>query len=234
MKKNTNFCILFLFLLAFSFPNLLLAQKNKSQPDTSNAWSAYRNGLMFNDLDVAKNALFELLVLQPENKAIYDSLAHMYFRMGAYAQAIQATEKATPTGAIKEITAYSHRNLGDIKTALPLFEELYKSTNSPENGYQVATMQFALKRFGECMETIEKLKVNPDSKTRKVVISTDQGENNQVSYSAAIENLTGVLYLEMGKPEMAKSAFERAVAEEPDFILAKKNLESTNKPTPAK
>lgn len=234
MKKNIKFCFWFLFLAAISIPNQASAQKNKSMPDTSKSWSVYRNGLLFNDLDVAKNALFELLVIQPDNKAIYDTLAHLYFRMGAYAQALQASEKASPTGAIKEISAYSYRNLGDIKTALPLFEELYKTTNSPENGYQVATMQFTLKRYGECMETIEKLKVNPDCKTRKVVISTDQGENNQVSYSAAVENLTGVLFLEMGKPEMAKSSFERALAEEPEFTLAKKNLENTNKQAPVK
>ncbi len=234
MKKITFYCIYFLFFSAILMPIQLAAQKNKSLPDTTHNWSVYRNGLLFNDLDVAKNALFDLLVQQPENKGIYDSLAHLYFRMGAYAQAIQAGEKANPTGAIKEITAYSLRNLGDIKTALPIFEELYKTTDTPENGYQVATMQYALKRYGECMETIEKLKVNPDCKTLKVVISTEQGDNNQVSYAAAIENLTGVLYLEMGKPEMAKSAFEKAIAEEPDFNLAKKNLENVSKSAPVK
>ncbi|HMT29287.1 MAG TPA: tetratricopeptide repeat protein, partial [Bacteroidia bacterium] len=130
------------------------------------------------------------------------------------------------TGAIKEISAYSYRNLGDIKTALPLFEELYKTTNSVENGYQVATMQFTMKRFGECFETITKIKTNPESKTAKVVITTEQGDNMRVTYLAAVENLSGVLYTEMGKPEMAKAAYERAIAEAPDFILAKKNLEN--------
>lgn len=200
-------------------------QKVKSATDTSRFWNIYRNGLLFNDLDVAKNALFDLLSAEPENKAVYDSLAHLYFRIGAYDQAIIAANKAESTGAIKEITAYSYRNLGEIKTALPLFEDLYKTNNSIENGYQVATMQFSLKRYGECLETITKLKANPACKTEKVVISTEKGDNMRVTYLAATENLSGVLYNEIGKPELAKAAYERALTEDPNFILAKKNLE---------
>lgn len=218
-----------LFLLVFlTSSNITLAQKNKAVADTAGHWSTYRNALIFNDLDVAKNALFEIIAKQSENQSIYDTLAHLYFRMGAYEQALLACDRSKPTGALKEIRAYSYRNLGDIKTALPIFEELYAETGSPENGYQVASMQFSMKRYGECMETAAKIMVHPDASTSKVLISTEKGENNNVNYVAATENLMGVVYLEMGKPELAKSSFEKALAAAPDFTLAKKNLESVN------
>ena len=203
-------------------------QKHKATADTASNWAVYRNALLFNDLDAAKNALFELTVAQPENKAIYDSLARLYFRMGAYNQAIQASDLSTPTRAMKEIKAYSCRNLGDIKSALPVFEELFHETGSPEYGYQLATMQFSLKRYGECEETIGKVKIHPDAVTTKVLISTEQGEGMNVNYLAASENLQGVLYLDMGKPDLAKACFERALLAEPEFKLAKKNLEGIN------
>ncbi|MBL0343497.1 MAG: hypothetical protein IPP71_23150 [Bacteroidetes bacterium] len=227
MKK-----ILFLFtFLPLSY--FALGQKNKSLSDTATSWGIYRNALIFNDLDVAKFALFEILTLQPDNPSTYDSLAHLYFRIGAYSQAIQASELAKPTNALKEIKAYSYRNLGEIKIALPLFEELYAETASPENGYQVASMQFSMKRFGECMETAAKIKAHPEASKSKVLISTEQGESMNVSYLAAAENLMGVVYLEMGKTDLAKTAFEMAIEAAPEFSLAKKNLEKVNsKPMP--
>src|SRR6188768_3651640 len=117
-------------LLAFSAE----AQKNKSQPDTAVAWQTYRNSIAFNDLLVAKQSLFQILSVQPENTAIYDTLASIYFIMGGYQQAIMAADKAPANPALKEIKAYSYRNLGDLKTALQLFEELFTATGGLENG----------------------------------------------------------------------------------------------------
>ena len=203
-----------------------IAQKNKNVPDTSMAWTTYRNAVHYGDLDVAKNACFQVITMMPENKAVHDSLAQIYFNLGAYNQAIMASEKAEPTTQLREIQAYSYRNMGNIKTALPLFETLLKESSSPEHAYQVATIQYTMKRFGECMETAGKIVNHPDAKTKKVIISTDTGENISVSYLAAAENLKGVLYLELGKKEPARVAFEKALAEAPDFTLAQKNLES--------
>ncbi len=228
MKK----ILILLALIALNYP--CFSQKIKTPSDTAISWSIYRNALKFNDLDVAKSALFEILAHQPGNQSVYDSLAHLYFRIGAYDQALIACEKAQPTGAIKEIRAYSYRNLGDIKTALPLFEQLFSESSSMENGYQVASMQYSMKRYGECMETAIKIKNHPDAANIKVLITTEQGDNVNVPYLAAAENLMGVVYLETGKPELAKISFENALKSAPEFTLAKKNLASLNNSQPIK
>ncbi|MBK8413699.1 MAG: hypothetical protein IPL22_03690 [Bacteroidetes bacterium] len=116
---------------------------------------------------MAKNALFEVIAMQPQVTTHYDSLANIYFRMGAYEQAILAADKAPQRDVLKEIQAYSYRNLGDVKTALPLFESLFTASGSPEHGYQLATLQYSLKRLGECAITASKVSVHPDSKKRK-------------------------------------------------------------------
>ena len=212
-------------LIALFFTLPVMAQKNKGG-DTTMVWSICRKAVLFNDLDVAKNALFQIMAMQPGNKQVYDSLAHIYFRMGGYEQAIYAVDQAEPNGALKEIKAYSYRNLGDIKSALPIFEKLYEETGSPENGYQVATMQFTMKRYGECAITAAKVASHADAKTKKVIITTEQGDNMNVSYFAAAENLKGVMFREIGKNELAIEAFQKALTDTPDFTLAKKNLEA--------
>ncbi|MBK7391358.1 MAG: hypothetical protein IPI23_20490 [Bacteroidetes bacterium] len=218
---------IFFTLLFFTIVTTVSAQKNKIS-DTTQVWSRYRNAVLFNDLDVAKNALFELIAMQPQVTTHYDSLANIYFRMGAYEQAILAADKAPQRDVLKEIQAYSYRNLGDVKTALPLFESLFTASGSPEHGYQLATLQYSLKRLGECAITASKVSVHHDSKKEKVIISTEQGENMHVSYHAAAENLMGVLYLELGKKELAKESFIKAITDTPEFTLAKKNLASIN------
>lgn len=228
MKKCLFFILLFLSAVSVE------AQKNKPLPDTSVVWQTYRNAVVFNDMLVAKQALFQIISMQPENTGAYDSLAAIYFMMGAYQQTIMAAEKAPSTAGLKEIRAYSYRNLGDLKTALQLFEELFAATSSPENGYQVASIQYSLKRLGECEVTLDKILKHADSPVKKVVITLDKGESQEVTYLAAAENLKGVMLNEMGKTERAKGCFERALASDPDFILAKNNLESIKNPAPAK
>jgi tetratricopeptide (TPR) repeat protein len=226
MKKSLLFLLVF---FAVGLP--CFSQKHKSESDTAIYWSIYNNALNFGDLDVAKNALYHIISLQPENRKLYDSLATLYFSAGAYNQSLLTCEKATPTTQIAEIKAYSLRNLGDIKSALPLFEELYKNSSSAEHGYQVATIQFALKRLGECVETASKIINDPEAKKLQVVITTGQDQSMKVSYYAAALNLRGVVYMELGKKDPARVEFQKAIAEEPEFTLAKKNLESLDMPS---
>jgi len=219
MKKII--CFLTMILLG----NHAWSQKSKTGSDSTVLWQTYKIAIEFNDLLVAKNSLFQISAAYPNDKSVYDSLATIYFIMGAYPQAVHAAEKAHETVALNEIRAYSYRNMGDLKTALALFESLYGLNQSPENGYQVASIQYSLKRFGECEAILEKILKHPDSADKKVVIAMDQGTNQEISYLAASENLKGALMLEMGKTEIARGCFERALAAEPAFILAKNNLD---------
>jgi len=210
----------------------LIAQKNKKNvvhPDTSLSWKVYNNAMSMGDLDVAKSALYQLLASIPGNVALYDSLAHVYFIDGDYPRALMAAERANLKSdniPLREIRAYAARNTGDLKTALPEFEALYKEKNNPEYGYQVAAIRFNMKRLGECMEMISSIIENPESKTKKVIISTEDGQSQEVSYRAAALNMKGVLFQEMGKEENAKAAFEESLKEEPAFKLAASNLDN--------
>lgn len=210
------------------------AQRQQSQSDSSIFWQTYRNARTFNDLLVAKNALFHLSSLHPADKNIYDSLSNVYFLMGAFPQAILAAEKAEPTKSISEIKAYSYRSMGELIPAIELFEALFRDSGSPEHGYQLASLQFAIKRFGESEINIEKVLSNSASGKNTVFITTDSGETVEVSYLAAANNLKGVLFLELGKKEIAKTCFEKALNENPEFTMAKKNLESLTTEIPVK
>jgi tetratricopeptide (TPR) repeat protein len=226
MKK---FLMLVLLVLNSSF---LIAQKNKKnvvQPDTSLSWKVYNNAMSMGDLEVAKSALYQLIAHLPGNVSIYDSLAHVYFLLGDYSRVLLASDRANIRNdnvSLREIKAYAARNTGDLKIALSEFEALYKEKNNPEYGYQVAAIRFNLKRYGECMEMISSIIENPESKSKKVIISTEDGKSQEVSYRAAAQNMKGVLFLEMGKEENAKVAFEESLKEEPGFKLAESNLDN--------
>lgn len=230
MKKN----ILIVIALLSSFG--VFAQKKKqvvNANDTAVYWTVYRNAVMIGDPVVARNSLYEIIARAPSCVACFDSLAQIYFATGDYRQAVTCAEKAGPDSGktrLLELKAYGYRNIGDLKTSLKYFERLRSGNSNPEYAYQVAAIQFNLKLYGECIITSSSIINNPDAANRKLTITYDSGKSQDISYKAAAHNMRGVAYMTSKKNDKAKEDFEAALALEPEFLLAKNNLEDLNKP----
>lgn len=188
----------------------------------------YKAALRNYDLQAATIALYNMQALKPERVDLNDSLALLYFAGERYAQSYLIGEdivKADPKRTdMLELVAVSKQNLGMIKEALADYEKLYMVDRSVFYLYQIATLQYQLKRYGECVTSLDQIIANPDADKQKVTIRV-QGGGQEVPMKAAAFNVKGICALELNQEEAAKQNFNKALEIFPDFALAKGNLE---------
>lgn len=194
----------------------------------------YKNAILFGDFEVARTAVFGLLSKSPDRIDYLDTLARLYFSTGAYSQALLASsiylEREPNNIALMELSAICHGSLNNNKESLEMYEKLYSKTKNIYHAYQIAVLQYSLKRFGECETTINQVINDPEVSKEKIRINTDQQNSQEVPLSAAALNLRGVLHKELNKPDKAKEDFEASIKAFPEFILAKNNLEAMKTP----
>lgn len=233
---------LFTFLLIFSLPVLSFGQNakmKKSQkvavsqnykPPTSIAESMYRNATKIGDFEVARTALYYMMAEQPENYHLKDSLARIYLAQGYYYMADQmATEvlvKEPGNQEVMEIKAISLQALGKLKESAVYYEKLFNKGSSIRHGYQLAVIQYNLKRFGECNATTDLIIANPKAIEENIYLSYGENRGQEVNLKAACHNLKGVLLKDLKEFDNAKAEFEAAILQNPDFELAEQNLKS--------
>ncbi len=192
----------------------------------------YKNALKNYDLQAATVALYTMQALKPERTDLSDSLALLYFAGERYPQAYLIGEEILRNNPkrndILELVAVSKQNLNLIKEALADYEKLYFDGKSLFYLYQIATLQYQLKRYGECIASLDQIIANAESEKQKVNIRVQNGSQD-VAMRAAAYNVKGICALELNQAEPAKEYFTKAVQLAPEFVLAKGNLEAINK-----
>ena len=68
--------------------------------------------------------------------------------------------------------AVSKQNLGLIKEALADYEKLYAAEKSVYHLYQMSTLQYQLKRYGECVVSLDQILASADAEKQKVNTKT--------------------------------------------------------------
>lgn len=231
--------------------NTLLAQKKTSNVTASSALitkealfehykSVYDQSVKYSDFVVARSALYNMMILKPERTGLKDTLTYLYYNGNNYVQVIILGKEILETHPQKtdvlELVAVSQQNLGMLKEALENFEKLFAVTKDVYHQYNIASLQYMLKRYGECSESLNAIIASAD--TNGVVTITDgKNESQQVPVKAAAFNMRGVIALEINQADVAKQNFEKAIQLFPDFSLAKSNLEKVTageKKTPEK
>ena len=189
---------------------------------------AYKLALKNYDLQAATITVYNMMALKPERTDLNDSLALLYFAGERYPQAYIIGEeilKANPNRKdMLELVAVSKQNLGLIKEALADYEKLYAADKGIYYLYQIATLQYQLKRYGECVASLDQIINNPESAQQKVNIML-QGGSQDVPMKAAAYNVKGICALEMNQEDAAKDNFNKALELSPEFVLPKGNLD---------
>jgi len=192
----------------------------------------YKAALKNYDLQTATIALYNMQALKPERTDLNDSLAIIYFTSEKYAQAYFVANgivTADPKrNDMLEMVAVSQQNLGMVKESLASYEKLYAAGKSVYYLYEMAILQYQLKRFGECIASLDQILANPDAEKQKVNIRGQQSSQD-VPMKAAAYNVKGICALEVNQPEAAKENFNKAISLFPDFVAAKGNLETLSK-----
>ncbi|TFV94617.1 tetratricopeptide repeat protein [Algoriphagus kandeliae] len=192
--------------------------------------AAYQLAMRYNDPQMAKSALYRLIVRNPENLRFQELLGTLYFEMGQSTSAalvsldiLEVNDRSI--GAL-EIAAYSLEQLGALDRALPNYERLYLLTGDNFSLYKSGFLQYSLKRYEEALNSVNMLVKNakPDE---KIGFPQSETETQEISMKAAALNLKGMIYLDQGSNTEARTAFEEAIELEPNFQLAKENLQKT-------
>lgn len=193
----------------------------------------YRMAIQYNDFAEAKSALYNLIILDPQNDSIRYNLAYIYFDGGKYPSTIMVCKdilavNPSHLGAL-ELSAVAFENLGLKDKALPNYEKLYMVSSSLNSLYKMAFLQYDLKKFSECGVNIDILLEHPELDSANIVFSDENDASKEYPMKVAVLNLKGLVNKEVGNLDMAKKDFEAALLISPDFILAKNNLEELNK-----
>lgn len=198
-------------------------------PLTEHFYKKYVTAIQWNDYDVAKDALYDLIMENPQNDSLIFSLAYYYYENQKYASAVLVSQQLLARNpkntAALEMSAVGYEVMGVPDRSLQSYESLYLLTNNINTLYKMSFLQFDMKRYAECLASIDALLSNKDIDTLKVVFNDVENKPKEYVMKVAVLNLKGLAVQEhLGDKEAAKKLFEEALAIAPDFVLAKQNL----------
>lgn len=191
------------------------------------ALAVYNQAQLYNDVEVQKAALYEMLVLSPYDSSVMRTLTEFYYNSRKYtSSALVALDflKKYPGNMIAlEVAALSYEQLRLYDKSIEYYQEMWMINDDNNLLYQIAYLQYSLQRFNESKNNISIL----ESKVKDedaIVLTKQDGSTQEVKFKAALRNLEGLLALEQGKTEEAKAFFNAALAINPEFEGAKMSL----------
>lgn len=221
---------LLIFLISFS---LLANAQDKNDEQYNFYKSTYERALRYNDYAVAKNALYNMLSINPENDSAMYTLAYFYFDSKQYASSVlvgmDLIKKHPNDLNIVDILAESYDNLGIKQKALDNYEKLYLLGNDLNALYKTTFLQYDLKRYDECTTNIGILLSRKEVDSTQMVYTFEENKQQQFPMRVSVLTLRGLVEKSQGDKDAAKKSFEAALAIAPDFKLASQNLEILNK-----
>lgn len=220
------------FFLTFCLSQILFAQTKKTElksVKSNQNLEVYNLTLSAGDLGSAIVALNYYLNEKGENTPYTDTLALLYMQQGLYPQCLYWAEKRLKTNpeniSLLEMKGVCLDKLHQQKEAIDIFEPLFKKTQNPYYGYKLLELQYNIKRLNECLataEAAEKLTYKPE-----YTMMYNYGEQTGRTYlQAGVYNIHGLALYASDQKESAKKYFEKALALDSSFALAKENLQT--------
>lgn len=193
----------------------------------------YVFGMKYNDGEVAKDALYSMIAMDPNDDSIKMQLCYYYFEKNQYAPSLFVSldllgRHPDHIDALR-INALSYENMGVRDKAIAAYETLYLKTNEISVLYQVSILQFEQERYTECKTNLDIILKDPQAKALKLNFAKNEIEQQEITLEAAVYNVKGMIEKQQGNKEEAKKHFTKALEVEPEFALAAQNLKDLNK-----
>lgn len=193
----------------------------------------YVFGMKYNDGEVAKDALYSMIAMDPNDDSLKMVLCYYYFDQNQYASSLFVSRDLLSRNpdnidALK-INAMSLENMGVRDRATDAYESLYLKSNDIGVLYQAALLQFELERYSECSTNLDIILKAPESKEIKLNFQNSEHGQQQVPLEAAAYNMKGMLQKQQGNKEEARKNLQKALEIAPDFALASQNLADLDK-----
>lgn len=204
-------------------------KKQSVNPLVQHFYNKYVTALQWNDYEVAKDALYDLIIENPQNDSLIYNLALYYYENQKYVSAVLVCQpllaRNPKNAAALEISAVGYETMGVPDRALQNYESLYLLTNNIATLYKMAFLQYDLKRYTESIASIDILLSNTELDNAKVVFNDVENKPKEYPMKVAILSLKGLVQLDnFGDKAEAKKLFDAALAISPDFVPAKQNL----------
>lgn len=210
--------------------NTVNAQGTKSAPGSQSSHiKVFKQAISSGDLSTAITALSYYVNDQGANTVYEDTLAMLYLQQNSYVQCYYWADKrlkVKPDDLILlEMKGICLDKLNEPKEAIAIFEKLYSKTKSPFHAYTLMELQYSIRRLAECLVTAnstQQLQFKPE-----YTITYNAGEQVRRTYlQAGIYNIQALTLYDLDKKAEAKLYFEKAVALDSNFVLARQNLDA--------
>jgi tetratricopeptide (TPR) repeat protein len=189
----------------------------------------YEKAVQLGDWVTAIQSIHHLLLQDPENIYLQDSLAAMYLRVGnreaCLAWTLEKLQKRPDALFLNRLAGNVQEAQGDLKSALERYERVLALTRAPFYRYKVAVLQYQLGRYGECATHIESMLTDTALAGEELHIDWGNG-GGEVPLHSALLNLRGNLEVQLGKEGLARKSFKEALKLAPGFVLARNNLDA--------
>lgn len=187
----------------------------------------------WSDSDIAKDVLYDMIILNPKNDSLIYNLAYYYFDNRQYASATLVSQELLARDSKNldylELSAASFEGLGILDRALQNYETQYLISNNIVTLYKIAFLQLELKRFEEGLTNVEILLSKPEAST--IMIGFNDTKNNPKDFPMKypVMNLKGLILEGKGDKAGARKMYEEIIKLAPDFAPAVTNLTELNK-----
>jgi tetratricopeptide (TPR) repeat protein len=209
-------------------------EKNQSTVNllTQHYYNKYVTALQWNDYEVAKDALYDLIMENPQNDSLIYNLALYYYENKKYVSAVLVCQpllaRNPKNTAALEISAVGYETMGVPDRSLQNYESLYLLTNEVTTLYKMAFLQYDLKRYTESIASIDILLASSEVDKAKVIFADIENKPKEYPMKVSVLNLKGLIQLDhFGDKAAAKKNFDEALSIAPDFVAAKQNLAKT-------
>ncbi|BDD04607.1 tetratricopeptide repeat protein [Aureibacter tunicatorum] len=189
------------------------------------AQQKYLRAVKYGDPEVAKDALYDLVTIDPGNDSLLFQLGYLYYEQGQLFPAVfvmnDVLEVNPRYNEAREILAVCYRQAGALDKAVESYEKLYLDTYDLNVLYNLTVALYDSKRYTEANSYLDTL-IGSDGLDGKVVLyNSTAGGNQEVPMKAAAYYLKGMVALAQDDKAKAKSEFDNALQIMPDFEQAK-------------
>ncbi|MEM7548665.1 MAG: hypothetical protein AAF363_03265 [Bacteroidota bacterium] len=195
--------------------------------------TVFSRATKYNDAAVARDAVINMMVLNPTSFGLADTLASLYFDAQQYPSTILVSNDILASNPgyapILELRALSYEQLGLKARALPDYESLYLKNNNVYTLYKISTIQGDLGRNNEALTNLDIIIANEKSMEEKLVFGTSDKKQQEIPIKAAAYNIKGLIYQALDNMEEAKNSYNKALEVSPEFELVKNNLAELEK-----
>lgn len=193
--------------------------------------SVYEQAMQASDASTAILALNYYLAERGTQSVYADTLAMLYMQQNAFAQSYYwanlRLEQTPQNDNLAELKGLALDKLQQPKEAISVFEKLFAKTKNPYHGYKLMEMQYGIKRLQECLataEATERLTFKPE-----FLMTYSFGEQVGRTYlQAGVHNIHALALYDLDRKDEARQFFQKALALDSSFALAKQNLQALN------